>query len=105
MNNTVEQIPILVDKLMDVRKQLANVNQSVFEFEQVLAKMNQMVDKEDKQKEKEVDKDIIAKLADDVFVLAKTNRGSIIGEKLISITQCLYDIRSDRSTQWYKDMK
>ncbi len=54
---------------------------------------------------KPYNKELITKLADDVWAVAKKLEGSLISEELKTISGCLHNIRANQDTDWYKKFK
>ena len=52
-----------------------------------------------------IDKELITKLADDIWAVAKKIEGSEESNELKKISGCLHDIRAGRDTEWYKTFK
>ena len=50
-------------------------------------------------------KDILVKLADDVWAVAKKLGITEESRELKAINTCLYDMASGRKTDWYRDFK
>lgn len=53
----------------------------------------------------QIDVEIITKLADDIWAVAKKLEVSIESKELKTISSCLHDIRRGDSTEWYKKFK
>lgn len=58
-----------------------------------------------KEKKLEVDIELITKMADDVWAVAKKLEVSTESNELKTISSCLHDIRRGHETDWYKKIE
>ncbi len=71
----------------------------ICELTNIIAEMFQEIE------DLQINKEIVPKMADDIWAIAKKLEVSEESNELKKISGCLHDIRAERDTEWYKEFK
>lgn len=94
----------MVDVVTQIRETL-NIGMRRTVSREMIYESADMVEELLEEVEKPDNTELITKLADDVWEVAKKLEGTEESQELKTISGCLHDIRANRDTAWYKKEK